>query len=200
MYSNKHKESTWASIARCDKCSQVILFSLSSLCNSQLLDSSKAILCLRIYEYGLSMTHCDMITELILNFDLLWFYLQLFQWWSITTEVNKLCLQLLNLAPHSLHLSCHRVTIDLRRWERAIVLLLRWWNRNIRKVNHIKLTTALFWMLRARLAYFNVLRVSSAFVSAGLTQALFIYTKVSVMILKENLKSWKLTNHNERTD
>lgn len=32
-------------------------------------------------------------------------------------------------------------------------------------------TTALFWILRALLAYLSVLMVSSAFVSAGLTQA-----------------------------
>lgn len=38
-------------------------------------------------------------------------------------------------------------------------------------VKHAKLTIALFWILRARFAYFKVLRVSSAFVSAGLTQA-----------------------------
>lgn len=38
-------------------------------------------------------------------------------------------------------------------------------------VFHKKLTTALFWMLRARFAYFKVFSVSSAFVSAGLTQA-----------------------------
>lgn len=37
--------------------------------------------------------------------------------------------------------------------------------------NQRKLTIALFWMLRARLAYFNVFNVSSALVSAGLTQA-----------------------------
>lgn len=34
-----------------------------------------------------------------------------------------------------------------------------------------KLTTGLFWILRARFAYFRVLRVSSAFISAGLIQA-----------------------------
>lgn len=33
------------------------------------------------------------------------------------------------------------------------------------------LTTGLFWILRARLAYFRVLRVSSALISAGLMQA-----------------------------
>jgi hypothetical protein len=35
-----------------------------------------------------------------------------------------------------------------------------------------KLTTSLFWMLRARFAYFKVLRVSSALISAGLMQAI----------------------------
>ena len=34
-----------------------------------------------------------------------------------------------------------------------------------------RLTTGLFWMLRARFAYFRVLRVSSALISAGLMQA-----------------------------
>lgn len=34
-----------------------------------------------------------------------------------------------------------------------------------------KLTTGLFWIFRARFAYFRVLRVSSALISAGLTQA-----------------------------
>lgn len=34
-----------------------------------------------------------------------------------------------------------------------------------------RLTVGLFWIFRARLAYFKVLRVSSAFESAGLTQA-----------------------------
>lgn len=34
-----------------------------------------------------------------------------------------------------------------------------------------KLTTGLFWILRARFAYFRVFRVSSAFISAGLMQA-----------------------------
>jgi len=34
-----------------------------------------------------------------------------------------------------------------------------------------RLTTGLFWMLRARFAYFKVLRVSSALISAGLMQA-----------------------------
>jgi hypothetical protein len=33
------------------------------------------------------------------------------------------------------------------------------------------LTTGLFWILRARFAYFKVLRVSSALISAGLMQA-----------------------------
>ena len=34
-----------------------------------------------------------------------------------------------------------------------------------------KLTTGLFWIFRARFAYLRVFRVSSALISAGLTQA-----------------------------
>jgi len=37
--------------------------------------------------------------------------------------------------------------------------------------NNAKLTTGLFWILRARFAYFKVFRVSSALISAGLMQA-----------------------------
>lgn len=40
-----------------------------------------------------------------------------------------------------------------------------------RKNQSERLTTGLFWMLRARFAYFKVLRVSSALISAGLMQA-----------------------------
>ena len=39
------------------------------------------------------------------------------------------------------------------------------------KISKQILTTGLFWMLRARFAYFKVLRVSSALISAGLMQA-----------------------------
>lgn len=40
-----------------------------------------------------------------------------------------------------------------------------------------ELTTGLFCIFRARLAYFSVLRVSSALISAGLTQAGKMVTK-----------------------
>lgn len=39
------------------------------------------------------------------------------------------------------------------------------------KKNYAILTTGLFWILRARFAYFKVFRVSSALMSAGLMQA-----------------------------
>lgn len=48
------------------------------------------------------------------------------------------------------------------------------------------LTTGLFWMLRARFAYFKVFRVSSALISAGLIQAatkIFFYVRRKVMNL-----------------
>lgn len=43
--------------------------------------------------------------------------------------------------------------------------------RGKKKNESERLTTGLFWMLRARFAYFKVLRVSSALISAGLMQA-----------------------------
>lgn len=44
-------------------------------------------------------------------------------------------------------------------------------NEKLRTKNNAILTTGLFWILRARFAYFKVFRVSSALISAGLMQA-----------------------------
>jgi hypothetical protein len=43
--------------------------------------------------------------------------------------------------------------------------------KNGEEKNYAILTTGLFWILRARFAYFKVFRVSSALISAGLMQA-----------------------------
>jgi len=45
------------------------------------------------------------------------------------------------------------------------------WNSKQSETRNNVLTIGLFWILRARLAYFNVFNVSSALMSAGLMQA-----------------------------
>lgn len=45
-----------------------------------------------------------------------------------------------------------------------------------------QLTTGLFWILRARLAYLRVLRVSSAFTSAGLMHAVKMNKQVGKIL------------------
>lgn len=58
-----------------------------------------------------------------------------------------------------------------RKWKKEKTTKTKGRERKKRPSQSKKLTTGLFWMLRARFAYFKVLRVSSALISAGLMQA-----------------------------
>lgn len=151
-------------------------FSSSSLRNSKLLASNHAIFCFSSCHIAASPKNLQLSFRD--EVKILW-YME--RWWHAHAHVQHTTSSLLRLCGGYMmwgnckYVSTWTSVVDgpppRAQMSSACITSNCCLIRCISAAIGSRLTVGLFWMFRARLAYFKVLRVSSAFESAGLTQA-----------------------------